>query len=364
MQHFWEKANIPSIWEYIKGIFNSKRDIKRIERKPQYSTYSPTGHEYIKATLENSSKVATFLQENYHTGSSATPETSPKCTITSEWITLQINQGTIYLLVYDNNKEIVGCISASQLGYIKPGQNNIKIRLIREFCISSNWRKKGLGSYLLLKIWDVLKEINEDSVLFLKEGASIPSAGIPLYNSSWIYKIINIDQQLSSKCIILDTSQTKEILESFSKNYDLSIYNSFPPELHTDTIILHFKGFRGEILCAMTDAKQQINGIDIWYMTGWYVKGELLDSESCQAAEEFGKKIAAATAKKAVAVWLDEKVLPKKAAANSNIQKMLPIPSNIYLKEDSNWKKDGPFNWYSFQFTTGIYNDANLFLII
>ena len=345
MHHFWEKANIPSIFTYIKGLFNNKREIKRLERKPQYSIYSPTGNEYIHATLKDSNKIAKFLQQNYHTGSGATQETSPKCTITSDWISLQINQGTIYLLVYDNNKEIVGCISASQLGNIEPG-NEIKIRLIREFCISSEWRKKGLGSYLLLKIWDVLKHISEDSVLFLKEGSPIPSAGIPLYSSRWLYKIIYNNQFEIYKSKIIEKSEYSHILKSFSDNYELSIYNTFPQNLHTDTLILYYKGFKGEILCAMTDAKQQMNEINMWYMTGWYVKGELLDSESCQAAEEFGKIIAAKSRQHAVAVWLDEKVLTEAVTANSN------------------WKKDGPFNWYVFQLTTGIYKNANLFLSI
>ena len=346
MHHFWEKANIPSIWEYIKGIFNNKREIKRLERKPEYSIYSPTGNEYINATLEDSAKIAKFLQENYHTGSGSTPETSPKCTITQDWISLQIKQGTIYLLVYDNNKEIVGCISASQLGYIEPEGTDIKLRLIREFCISSEWRKKGLGSYLLLKIWDVLKHISEDSVLFLKEGSPIPSAGIPLYSSAWIYKIIYNNNIISNKCTIINQSDINIQLEEFANKYELSIYNNFPNELHTDTIILHYKGFKGEILCAMTDAKQQIDEIDIWYMTGLYIKGGLLDSECCHAAEEFGKKIAATLHKKAVALWLDEKVLTADAAANSN------------------WKKDGIFNWYAFQWTPGFYKNANLFLRI
>ena len=118
MHHFWEIANIPSIFTYIKGLFNNKREIKRLERKPQYSIYSPTGNEYIHATLKDSNKIAKFLQQNYHTGSGATQETSPKCTITSDWISLQINQGTIYLLVYDNNCVIIVSINLFKYVYL------------------------------------------------------------------------------------------------------------------------------------------------------------------------------------------------------------------------------------------------------
>ena len=348
-QHFWEKANIPSLWEYIKSLIIPKRNPYRIERKPTYSTVSPTGYEYITALPDDAEKLAAFLQQNYQTGSSK--ELSPKSTISSNWIKQQINvAGSIFLIVYessDPNSKIAGCIAGSKLGQIKPG--DITIRLIREFCISPKWRKTGLGSYLLLKIWDVLKVLNEDSVLFLKEGGTISSAGPTLHTGMWIYSLFNYNDCIDytntiRDVMIIPLSLQESYIKTFSEYSNISLYNSYKEDYKSDTIVLYYKGFRGEILAAFTNAWQQTGGHNIWYMTGWLSRGELLDSESYQASEKFGCILSSLTASN-IAVWLDSKVLP-------------------FWKQTDRWKKDGPFHWYAFQWSAGIYNNTDLFLRI
>ena len=349
-QHFWEKANIPSLWKYLKAAISPKRAPYRIERKPAYSTVSPTECEYIVAVEDDAEKLAAFLQKNYQTGSSK--ELSPKCTISSNWIRQQITCGSIFLIVYETagpTSQIAGCIAASKLGQIKP--SNITIRLIREFCISPKWRKKGLGSYLLLKIWDVLKVLNEDSVLFLKEGRPITSAGPTLHTGMWIYSLFKYSETMEQlktirNVFVVPWIVQESYIKKFSEYSNISLYNSYSSEgKNSDTIVLNYKGFRGEILAAFTNAWQQIEGNNIWYMTGWLSKGELLDAERYQAAENFGS-ILSSLAATDVAVWLDSKVL----AVNSQLT--------------AKWKKDGPFHWYAFQWSAGIYNDCDLFLRI
>jgi hypothetical protein len=83
-------------------------------------------------------------------------------------------------------------------------------------------------------------------------------------------------------------------------------------------------------------------------MSGWLTRGELLDAESCEAAEHFGKCLAAFSAAD-VAVWLDSKVLPRCHSA---------------CRPETVWLKDGPFHWYAFQWSAGIYNNVDLFLRI
>ena len=127
-QHFWEKANIPSLWKYLKAAISPKRAPYRIERKPAYSTVSPTECEYIVAVEDDAEKLAAFLQKNYQTGSSK--ELSPKCTISSQWIRQQLTAGSVFLIVYESaapNSEIAGCIVGSRLGQIKPGDITIKV---------------------------------------------------------------------------------------------------------------------------------------------------------------------------------------------------------------------------------------------
>jgi hypothetical protein len=337
MEHFWEKANLPSMWEYMKSLVYPKRDPRRLEQTRRYSTKSPTGIEFIKAKPDHAAQLAHFLQKNYKTGTTK----SPICTITSESIIKQLSDGAIYLIVYDKDKQIAGCIGASRLGTIQPG--NIPLRLIREFCIAPLWRKTGLGSYLLLSIWNTLKVTSEDSVLFLKEGAPLSSAGPTLHTGIWGYKYFKhaLQPPIISCKEISATQDQEEYIKTFAEYSNISLYNSITPAKSDskDTIVLYYKGFKGEILAAFTNAYQRIDKYDIWYMTGWFTKGGLLDIEYLDAAQTFGNYIVSRTGSD-IAIWLDYNVLPK----------------------NDEWLKDGPFHWYAFQWTAGIYNEANLFL--
>lgn len=340
---FWDKVPLPS----FLTVLWSQIFVKKVAdpRRLQSSSKPEPGEYQIVQTRADATAVADFLRANYNTGSA---KEHPISIITSADL-LDRASRTVYLRL---GMQICGSVSSLPLGSICRGNKAVpsafNLRLIQNFCVAKEFRKKGIGSKLLHAVWNDTRTINEDATIFLKEGAHLLTAGPPLYSSRWVYRRCNANETQSVNCRQIPTcsSATSSLIADYcrSSSGDESthiLYNN--PKEAPNTILIEYKGLRGSILSAFASAKQ-IHPNDkqsIWYQTGWLEQGTILPTERQFSAMYISSKCASIT--KCGWIWLD-----------AYIFKETTIPSI--------WKYDGLFHYYAFHWTADIYNNATLFL--
>ena len=96
----------------------------------------------------------------------------------------------ILLLAYNNSAELseqIGCIRYKYIGHCSP--QNEAVHQIDCFCIHPDWRKKGVGTYLLMALHNETISAGKVHAVFLKEGAPLFHKNLkPLYSSLFAYR--------------------------------------------------------------------------------------------------------------------------------------------------------------------------------
>jgi hypothetical protein len=341
---FWNKVPLPSfltvIWTMLSGSSSADGVPKRLASSSQPE---PTNYKLLTDADADAVAVADFLRANYLTGSTNEHPIS----IISASDLWKHNIRTVYL---QQSGTICGAISSLPLGNICRGSqaaaSAFNLRLIQNFCVTKHLRSQGIGSRLLHAIWADTKSINEDATIFLKEGAQLLHAGPALYTSRWVYRRCLADECAPSACqqIPSCSPETDALIADFARRSLVAnriLYNN-PKSTH-NTIIILYKGMRGQILSAFSSAKQ-IHPSDrrsIWYQTGWLEQGTILPTERQFAANHISSKCASITG--CGWIWID-------------------ISSFAGATVPSGWKYDGPFQYYAFHWTADLYNNAILFL--
>jgi hypothetical protein len=152
--------------------------------------------------------------------------------------------------------------------------------------------------------------------------------------------------QISTSCRQIPTCspEANHLIADFARRSIASnrIFYNIPTNAY-NTILILYKGLRGQILSAFSSAKQihpQTKGT-IWYQTGWLEYGTILPTERQFAANHISSKCALITG--CEYIWLDNAVFQG-------------------YKLGAGWQLDGPFQYYAFHWSADIYNNANLFL--
>ncbi len=338
---FWDKVPrhnlITVIWTAVFGYKSADTLPYRLPVAGQ-----PAEVVYTLLTASDADAVADFLQIHYLTGSA---KEHPISIIRgTDLITKGVR--TVYLQQSGN---ICGAISSLPLGNITRGSmttsSAFNLRLIQNFCVAKHLRAKGIGSQLLHAIWNDTRSIQEDATIFLKEGAPLLNAGAPLYTSRWVYRRChNLPSSSSCQQIPTCSPETSALIADFARsnnNPERILYNN--PKKASNTILILYKGIRGQILSAFSSAKQihpQTKGT-IWYQTGWLEHGTILPTERQFAVNYIASKCSLIT--ECEYIWLDNAIF-------------------CGYKPGAGWQLDGPFQYYAFHWSADIYNNANLFL--
>jgi hypothetical protein len=361
MASFWSNAPLPSfltvIWDHIQGIAGHRSASATLRRLPATAgrpSSIPAGC-LLADSKQQIQEFTDFLRAHYHTGRD--PSAFPISSLTPKDVAdLHLRPVLLYLPAGPSKQPTVaGCISSQPLGQLVSATATaatakaatFNARLISNYCVHPSLRKKGHGSKLLNAVWVDTAALGEDATLFLKEGGPLLNAGPALYASKWMYRQIcgpaEPTPQVAEVPVASSVSQIAEFAKAQAQTQISGkhvIYNI--PIRPSSTRLYIYKGIRGYILAAFTPA-YQVHSIDrkpIIYQTGWLEKGDILPMERLAAARQLSAAAAAAFA--AGWVWMDQ--------ASAALQPP--------------WRSDGPFQYYAFHWTPGIYGSVNLFLMM
>jgi hypothetical protein len=116
--------------------------------KPQSTTLPspPTGIPYALCTPSAAAEYSAFLEAHY-----CPPNHQARLKLPTEFLINQFQTGVLTgIEVRSSTNQLVGLVFSRRLGYI----NSEPTRLITWFCISPEWRKKGLADYMLFAIYE------------------------------------------------------------------------------------------------------------------------------------------------------------------------------------------------------------------
>lgn len=290
--------------------------------------------------------IADFLRSFYKTG--GTQSAAPISSLTAEQIRAAVLAETRFILLRAPAGTLLGTISSQPIGHLRRGSivSPFPVRYVTNFCVHPQQRRQGAASKLLQAMWADGRSIQEDAMIFLKEGAPLLKAGPAIYSSRWIYRRVADGEAAVAVAAgrVTEVAGTAAVATTVA-DADASIIVSVPNRPISSRVYI-YKGTRGIILAAFSDAHQihSVDGAPIYYMTGWVEKGQLLQTERLAAARQLS---AIAAAKRSVSnswVWIDE-------AAIRGVQ--------------APWKQDGPFHYYAFNWTAPqLYGFARLFLLL
>lgn len=362
--HFWELASLPSVITVLKQRFfgTCSEDMKR---PPWVLPTPPIPQSAPDLTLvQIPSKIKEychFLTHHYNTGSGSglvagtgdAVTSHPRSSLTEEQLEDLIKYGARPLLYYQPSlRKLLGAILSSPLGHLRRGGStsipptNFQLRLIRDFCVAGDERRSGRGSELLLGVLRDCALLDQHYTIFLKEGLPLAGAGPSLYSSRWMYRRVSLDASGDNRRVSeLARLQLQNTIAIYALDKPAALYN-VPPESHRlATRVFLYEGFRGAVIAAFTPAYQSHPaGGEIIFQTGWFEHGNLLPTERSDAAQQLSS--AAAVAMNAPWVWMD-------TATVAGARRLPAV-----------WKADGPFHWYAYNWSAGLYGTANLFLLI
>ena len=219
------------------------------------------------------------------------------------------------------NKEIIGCIRCHYIGLFidKP------MYCIDCFCIHPSWRKKGIGDYLLTKL-HTYNHITPYCI-FLKEGLQLPIIHQPFYSGTYVYrKIENIVKKVSN----IKTEKAYKLMDIFCEFNPIFIIRNKDADQHWR---LYNNGI-DKVLACIQDTYQYIDGKKMGWITAWiesphikYEEASIELSNSMYGIFDY--------------IWGNKQ----------------------WIGKSKEWKTDGQFHWYLYQWNTNI-NITNSYCIL
>lgn len=319
---FWKTYPIKNI---IKRIKNTNTFIElEFERE---NIESPTGYKYeILDRLDY--KILKELQVYIKTYFGSYP-------ILDIPIDKILGEKDIVLYVRDNTGIIAGCIRYHYLGQFL-SSNNEDIYCEDCFCIHPKWRKKGVGDYLLTQLHIYVNKNNIPYSMFLKEGPPLTMINIPFYSGLYVYKKLEKIQE-SQHIVSLSIQSAYKLIDIFKEFNNLFIVRN---EKSNNQVWKLYKKDKYNILVCFQDTyqifeentKQQKLG----WVTAWFESPDLPDN----IREEASNILADSMYKEFDYIWMNR------------------LWVNNYGK-GTNWKIDGPFHWYLYQWATNISIKTN-----
>ena len=261
--------------------------------------------------------VCRFLESNF-----GNPPKTP--TLSPDLLSHRTSQIVIYIQD-TTTSEIVASIRYKYAGHFEKKQ----ISLVDCFCIAPEWRKKGLGTYLLTALHNYAMSLNIGFCLFLKESAPQFTFIRPFYSSSYLFtKVKPLVQRLVQTMQTpqtIQTSQANAIIRAFTSIYpDTFILMNISPEQQKT---IHWRFFRSGsnlVLASFQDSGQiHTDGGKIGWCTGCL-----------------------------------QTAFPNKIQVIDEIVDSLPFDwvwiDRVFINDTSRqrWKEDGQFHWYTYQWST------------
>lgn len=309
MQHFW--AN------YWKQAALPTRNFTTLAARTLAPTMPLHGlGPAIRASADDTPAITKFLRANFRRGPF------------SPLYLYEVQEDEILLAVRDQHSAIAGTVRLRPAGEFEGN----RIHLIDSFCIRPDWRRLGLGSYLLNQIHSAGASEGIHHAIFLKEGRSLDIMGlIPLYSSTYVCRETSVAAAAAAAATELESAIVAKLLHSYSL-------------LRPDTFLIlnwatknqrwfHYKNGTSWILACIQNSYQQFKeeSRPIGWMTGWIESPHMTDDIRYKAAID----ICSAAGAYYNWVWMDSKW---PGITQSNTDFLI----------------DGSFHWYTYQWASGI----------
>lgn len=280
---------------------------------------SPTHHSYevqtVATPLSERTKIIQYLQQYF-----GVPPLKP---------TLDYSENTLLgkqdeLLIVRDVHEIAGTLRYKYAGEFVTS-NKESIYLVDCFCIHPQWRRKGIGDYLLTQLHRRSNQKGRPYALFLKEGAPLSIWLPPLYTGTYVYREIRVMER--SSCITsLYVSQAYRIMDHY-RVLQPNLFVIRNPTSINQIWKLYRRGIHS-VLCGIQDSYQRIGTKKMGWITAWIESPALTDD----IREEASRMLSDACYPRFNMIWMD-----KQWMGNSTL-----------------WTVDGEFHWYAYQWTTNV----------
>lgn len=314
---FWTTYPLSNI---IQAKFN--KDIFKSQIFNKQSLESPTGVNAIIVTKNENyhliSEIKEFIKKNF-----GSPPKTPILDIPEDKL---LGNNDHIIIIKDIEKNIIGCIRYHYLG-IFITSNNEEIFCEDCFTVHKKWRRKGVGDYLLTKLHNYVNKNNIPYSLFLKEGSILSIMVTPVYTGLYVFRKLNsiISQNVCSLTII----QAYKIMDMFSEFNKIFIIRNFSSPNQFWKL---YKKDTYKVLVCFQDTYQTFEEDGkfkkICWATGWIESPNMTDN----IREEASKELSAMMYPEFDYVWMNKE----------------------WVGNSEDWKIDGFFHWYSYQWTSSI----------
>jgi hypothetical protein len=326
---FWATYPFQNILEYITNTHKFKSLI--FERTPIELPVNSSCVLLQKNDYIHTEHIRQFIKKYF-----GNPPDTPILDIPHN---LLLGERDIVLYMKDNKNNIIGCIRHHYIGEFISNKNE-EMYCVDCFCIHPEWRKKGIGRYLLSTLHNYININNKPYLLFLKEGRSLSITNIPYYSSMYVYrKVDNISNttDITEIPVILAYS-LMNIFRGFNKELFIIRNN----RLNNQRWKLYKKGMHYIMVC-FQDTYQYfyVNSKrnKIGWVTAWF--------ESPNIPDDFREK---------ASIELSNSIYPYFDYVWFNKE---------WIGEAMNdWKIDGHFHWYLYQWITSIRIDKSYCLLV
>ena len=243
------------------------------------------------------------------------------------------------LIVRDISENIIGCIRYKYLGLFDYSQEEIYSEDC--FCIHPEWRRKGIGDYLLQSLHNYVNQNNIPFSIFLKEGRALSIIHKPHISGFYVYtETPRNTQKPFCETIQISADKAFELIDIFQEFNNNSLFVIRRRDPDNQIWLLFTKNIHRILVCVQ----------NTFQITDRYP-----DSQS-EPESRTQKRIGWIT------TWFETSLIPEsyKTEAISQILYLVRKEydyiwaNSIWIPESLNWKKDGPFHWYTYQWATNI----------
>ena len=302
---FWKTYPISNVIETWYNQITQKKFISQQFQKK--SVASPTNVHYELATLQHLDEIREYLKMYF-----GKPPFKPLLDIPQKYL---LCKGDHLLFVRDKSGKIAGTLRYHYIGRYKE-----EIYCVDCFCIHPQWKRKGVGDYLLTELHHYVNKWNIPYSVFLKEGAQLSIIHPPLYHGIYVYREISHDPSTYVQNISIKVAfRLMEIWKQINPDvFIIANRNS------SNQIWRLYKKDHYTVIACIQDAYQSINGKKIGWITGWLESPDITDTIRTEASKEISESAPYDY------IWMNK----------------------LWTTDMNMWKVDGSFYWYSYQWTS------------
>jgi GNAT superfamily N-acetyltransferase len=289
---------------------------------------SPTGINAILVTSLTPS-LATEIRE-YLQNYFGNPPHTPILDIPESHL---LGKTDFFFLARERSGRLVGTIRYRYVGELMV-DDTPSIHRVDAFCIHPDWRKRGVGDYLLTELQRYVIANQCPYAMFLKEGYYLPIMYNPIYSGQYVFRRLST-QQTSPHVRTLSIEQSHRLID---------VYHRIYPRV-----------------CIIRNK----NGLQEWrlYKKGYHIILACFQDTYQRMDKEKGS-MGWCTA------WLESSVVTEEIREEAAIALTNTLPSFDYVwmnkrwtGKNEVWTDDGTFHWYIYQWSTNCVMDISMCLL-